>query len=342
MRFVSKSLRRQRGFTLIELLVVIAIIAILISLLLPAVQQAREAARRTQCKNNLKQLGLALHNYHDVNLCFPPGTIGRNVQGWGAYGMPRIPLHIHLLPYLEQGNIYDRVVFHANSWYFIDPVNRDLIKVPIPVAYCPSDGMGGVTKTTGYGDSGYENALSNYGGIYGRLQRDVLAGNSSILAVGVIIETARKRAWPFRMNIPTKIRDIKDGTSNSMAMSEVLTGTPADVRGMMWISNAAHVCVFTELGPNSRAPDVLFKAGGVLCDETNPDNTVQAGLNLQCIEGDTDLINSTNTAAARSRHPGGVQSVLFDGAVRFISENIDIRTWRYLGNMMDGQTLGAF
>ena len=170
---------RNRGFTLIELLVVIAIIAILVALLLPAVQQAREAARRTQCKNNLHQWGLALHNYHDSFLVFPPGSI----TGDGSiYGPPRMPFFAGLLPYVEQAPLYGQLNFNTRTYMFLDAFNRSVIGVPLTVARCPSDQITGKTKTT----SGFQVALTNYGGIYGMVQRDVLPGNLVVNASGSI------------------------------------------------------------------------------------------------------------------------------------------------------------
>jgi prepilin-type N-terminal cleavage/methylation domain-containing protein len=326
--------RLRQGFTLIELLVVIAIIAILIALLLPAVQQAREAARRTQCKNNLHQLGLALHNYHDVHLVFPPGSITFNGS---IYAPPRMPFAGGLLPYLDQATLYNMINFNTRTYMFLDAANFPVIKVPLAGFRCPSDTIGGKTKST----SGVEVALTNYGGVFGQFQRDVVPGNLVIQASGSMTGVATQPSWMFSVNQCRTVGDFMDGTSNTLAISEVLTGTRADVRGMLWISNAAHCCVFTNTTPNSRIPDVLFRAGGVLCNEADPINQ-DPSMNLLCIEGDTADPNSFNFAAARSRHEGGVHALLTDGAVRFISENIDLGTWRNLGSMIDGKSLGEF
>jgi len=331
-RFRSKC---RHGFTLIELLVVIAIIAVLIALLLPAVQQAREAARRTQCKNNLHQLGLALHNYHDVFLVFPPGSINGNAGS--IYAPPRMPFAGGLLPYVDQANLYNQINFNTRTYMFLDSANYPVIKIPLPAFRCPSDTIGGKTKTT----SGVEVALTNYGGIFGQFQRDVVPGNLVINAAGSRTGVATQPAWMFAVDQCRTVGDFLDGTSNTMAISEVLTGTKADVRGMLWIANAAHCCVFTNTTPNSRIPDVLFRAGGVLCDETDPINQ-DPNMNLLCIEGDTADPNSFNFAAARSHHVGGVHALMTDGSARFVSENIDLNSWRSMGSMLDGKSIGNF
>ena len=336
---VARRLSARRGFTLIEVLVAIGIISILLALLLPAVQRAREAARRTQCRNNLHQIGLALQNYHGTHGAFPPGSISHDSS---IYGAPRMPPFGGLLPYLDQGPLYDRLVFGSKDWIFKDPLNAAVVSQQIPGLYCPSDGFAGATKDYSSFFRSVErpaiflNALANYGGIYGRLQRDVVS--PGVLATGSGSAGSGKPGWIFGVNRATRMSDVTDGASNTMAYAEVLTGMPQDARGSMWTANAGQVCVFTELGPNSPDPDVLFKYFGRLCNPAL--ENAQSG--VPCIEGDDVDPNSNNTSAARSRHAGGVHALLADGSVRFINESIAITTWRNLGSMNDGQSIGDF
>src|SRR4051812_15541458 len=156
---------RRRAFTLIELLVVIAIIAVLIALLLPAVQQAREAARRSQCKNNLKQLGLGLHNYHDQANMFPLGSIG---TGADILSVPRRPFTVGLLPHIDQANLYNLFVFDSASYAF---QNAAVAPKVVPVFVCPSDGNAKNPKPSNV--TGYSVATTNYGGVIGLNYADI-------------------------------------------------------------------------------------------------------------------------------------------------------------------------
>jgi prepilin-type N-terminal cleavage/methylation domain-containing protein len=314
---MSASSACRRAFTLIELLVVIAIIAVLIGLLLPAVQKVREAAARMQCTNNLKQLGLALHNYHDANSSFPPGSKNVTDPTW-IFGAPRIPPHMFLLPYLEQDNVYRLINFNDTAWIFYDLSQGPAVKSVIPVFYCPSDGYGGITKTQFQPCS-----LTNYGGNCGLIQADKFT----------------KKAV-FGLNSATKITQITDGTSNTLAMSECLTGSPKDLRGQAWIANVAHGEVYTQTTPNSSAPDVHFPVE-LLCDPKDPTiNDPSKG--LQCAWGSANGLD--NYQAARSRHGGaigaGVNALLCDGSVHFVSNNISSLTWQNMGYIADGNVLG--
>jgi len=191
---------KSRGFTLIELLVVIAIIAILVALLLPAVQQAREAARRTQCKNNLKQLGIALHNYHDTFNCFPPAHIrtqsaipANNVlTGWRGFS-----LHAMLLPYIEQTALYTSLDFNS---YFDAPQSTVGRRQRLPAFLCPSDTPMSTAET---GNNSYPGSMGTNLGQY---------VNQAF------------RNGVFRFDVVTRMRDINDGTSNSVALGEQLIG----------------------------------------------------------------------------------------------------------------------
>ncbi|WP_166825689.1 DUF1559 domain-containing protein [Thalassoroseus pseudoceratinae] len=205
---------KKRGFTLIELLVVIAIIAILIALLLPAVQQAREAARRTQCKNNLKQIGVATHNYHDTYKSFPSGwiqsrTSGTLEPGWGWGAL--------ILPFIEQGNLHEQMGVSTVDFDLVDGTD-DGTASPTPEtetvldAYrCPSDTGGELNSNRG------GHAVSNYIGVYGSCCRDNLnAGNGM-----------------FWSNSSVRMRDVEDGTTQTFMIGEINRDEP-ERRGGIW------------------------------------------------------------------------------------------------------------
>ncbi|MDA0835947.1 MAG: DUF1559 domain-containing protein [Planctomycetota bacterium] len=309
---------RRRGFTLIELLVVIAIIAVLIALLLPAVQQAREAARRTQCRNNIKQLGLALHNYLDTHKVFPPGVIWNSPTS--LFTGPRTPMLVFLLPYIDQSNTYNLVNFSVAGilWY---GNNTAATGASVPMLLCPSDGLGGTHKA---GSGTQQLFMTNYSAVFsGNQLSDMNTTNISLKAV-------------FRPNASTPIRDINDGTSNTMLMAESLTGTPADLRGSAWSDQPAGAFFFTELGPNSPLPDRCYPCCNWCDQQTTGGRPLD---NLPSTNGDG---STTDSAAARSRHEGGVHIVLADGAVRFASESMSINIWRGLSTVRGSEILGEF
>ena len=322
--------QRRPGFTLVELLVVIAIIGILIALLLPAVQAAREAARRAQCANNLKQIGLAMHNYHVTNGRFPLGDL---LDG------PEWPyLLYYILPYIEQQSLYEGLQIaqttNVRPWYSnaASTWPQQVQGVSVAEYLCPSDGRGGQTKgvtngVQGAGPNGMQLYLTNYLGIFSGLNDgdtwnelwNPSAADSTQQAV-------------FGCNRGARIEDIIDGTSNTVMIAEYLTGLPIDIRGFAYTFRSGSQFLHVALTPNTKAPDHLLDHFHLCFPEMN-----RPELNLPCVCG----AGSSNTAAARSRHPGGVHGLRCDGSVHFFSDSIDATLWQQLGWIADGAPLGG-
>lgn len=320
MSIIRPSRSFQRGFTLIELLVVIAIIAILIALLLPAVQQAREAARRTQCKNNLKQLGLAIHNYHDTFNCIPIADVDGTLNPVSA--------HARLLPYIEQSNLYKQVDFNVPY----DHANNNVPRMTeLPAFRCPSDPTK-LPGTIGGRNNYYWNAGSGIV-MYATGMSGQPAPN------GIIFHNKR-----FRFN------DITDGLSNTAAMAEKLTGD-----GSNGISTPKTDTYRPGTYPNTpdeavaqcKATNVTdlsmqgySNVGGPWLQQyhsTNQYNHVLAPNGRSCMFPPGRIATTSN-----SEHTGGIQLLLNDGSVRFISENVDLGTWRAVGSIDGGEIVGEF
>jgi prepilin-type N-terminal cleavage/methylation domain-containing protein len=288
---------RRRGFTLIELLAVIAIIAILIALLLPAVQQAREAARRTQCKSNLKQIGIALHNYHDAHNSFPPFFISRTGNASRIADADKgANWLVFLLPYVDQAPLYDQ-------WDMNVPANQnDGRSQNLPIFKCPTDPQSDGAPCS-YAGGGW--ARGNYG------------MNVSPCAHGVG-QNVGQDGGIGGANSVVRFRDIRDGTSNAVAVDELRGGlNEQDLRGSWAMPGlgAGTAAMFNDASPpNSWKPH-----------SDDMENCAVSGSfgvpPMGCFDN-----NSTGQMTARSLHTGGVQALLADGSVRFISENIDY-TW---------------
>jgi prepilin-type N-terminal cleavage/methylation domain-containing protein len=307
------------AFTLIELLVVIAIIAVLIALLLPAVQQAREAARRTQCKNNLKQLGLALHNYHDRSRCFPFGQLD-SANGFSAMSQ--------MLPFLDQSPLYATINF---SKPYNDAVNASALNATIPMLRCPSDvtnNLSGVGGTTNY--------LANKGS--GVIWQDATGPN-----VGMPPQTGI-----MFYNSSIRMADITDGSSNTAAFSERVL---AD--GNNGVSSPLEDVFFSPAAPAT--PDDAVSICNAL-DITNLGNQFPLYMGAPWIHGQHTYlhVNVPNSrscgffAALRasmppsSRHIGGVHVLLADGSTRFVSQNIRLPVWRAVGTRNGGEVIGEY
>ena len=330
--------RQKRAFTLVELLVVIAIIGILIALLLPAVQAAREAARRSQCTNNLKQLGLALHNYHDVHKSFPPAAIYLGTGGpsssfrdgnWAANWVTII------LPFFEQQALHDIYNFELPS---DDPLNAPAVSTQLAALNCPSSDP--LPVIAGDNDPASWNVSSNYAkGNYaincgGRYAQENGAPNGWD-------NRAVRAPFTFRPTNVTAIRDCLDGTSNSIYLSEILgQASNGDCRGAwgrvacaVFSKNTRNALDDWIATPNAESPpgtDNLHDC---------PPYCGSSTLHPRCFDCSGD---GRGGNAARSEHAGGVNAGLGDASVRFVSETIDRIIYRDAMSIMDGNVLGEW
>jgi prepilin-type N-terminal cleavage/methylation domain-containing protein len=336
-----KSNRLTGGFTLVELLVVIAIIGVLVALLLPAVQSAREASRRMSCGSKLRQVGLALHNYESTFGLFPTGSVnaspasggiaagddpnGRN--GGGAIGIGA-PWSAMLLAYIEQPALHANFMKIANEkpevvdWFGnASYANTPVGDKQLSVMNCPSHppNIEELANGTGMEHLARGNFCASYGkGGYGQV-------NTRDPAIGGIFGNQYRIA----------MKDVTDGLSNTLAFSELkyrLKGPVGpsyqDTRGT-WAYGVMGANIFsTKFGPNSAQPDGVWGCR----------NTPQEG--MPCVQVGTPY--DTMWSSARAYHPNGVQGCLADGSVRFFSNNINLLTWQNLGSRGGGETLGDF
>lgn len=337
--------RGQDGFTLVELLVVIAIIGILIALLLPAVQAAREAARRSQCTNQLKQLALAAQNYYDAVKFLPPSGLD---YGWcGAYtgGPPKSILNasgfILMLPYLEQQAIASRYNYSASAGAYraqagaaiplaADPstVGNDvLLAMQPPIFYCPSDDGPKATASLG-GAYGISSLSAQYGGL---TCYEFSTNPSTDFSSGNTWNTASSKTRAlFCMNSPSRLEDIKDGTSHVAAFNETTlrlynggsTNCTWGYRG--WVKTGTSLYGISPYGINQWTIPMAWASW--------------AGANA----GTSIAGRLANWGGAGSLHPGGCQSAFADGSVHFLSETTDLITLQMLGYISDGTTLQNF
>jgi prepilin-type N-terminal cleavage/methylation domain-containing protein/prepilin-type processing-associated H-X9-DG protein len=318
-------LRAARGFTLIELLVVIAIIAVLMALLLPAVQQAREAARRAQCKNNLKQIVLAVHNYEASHRTFPPGRLN----------FPMVfSAQAQILPYLDGGNLYNLIDFNKapNFGPPSSPMTQNEIaaRTKIPLYLCPSD-----FEQIPANEFGPINYMACMGSGFG-------SSNSIRTGDGVMFSGSRIR-----------FSDVTDGMSNTVCFGEQTLGkggNPSSPGGSPPADPEREVLELTGSTPTTDASCVVGAGGnwsgmrgakwmnGHFGDTMYNHYYTPNSRQFDC----GNASHNFGLTAARSRHEGGVHVALCDGSVRFCSENMHLPTWRGMATRTGGEVLGEF
>jgi len=331
--------RKRIAFTLVELLVVIAIIGILVALLLPAIQAAREAARRTQCVNNLKQLGIALHNYHDTHKIFPPGGLWSCTAPWTTpipaqctapnFTAPpqvfRGSTFVHLLPYVEQQSLYDAVDFKTGNVHDQNVSGLPLRQHIIPAYVCPSDTNSGLFAN--------DRAVGNYAGSEGNQSK----GNSGPTGCNGCTDGSVFGALNTACNLPgalglvrgvfyreghnwvCSMRDITDGLSSTIMMGEVRRDCSTHVQAGWANSN-------NQSGMTTTAIPLNYDS----CDKVN--------------NGIPDCWRSCNWNTAfgfKSLHPGGAHFVLGDASTRFFNQNIEWCTYQKLGHKSDGEPVSV-
>lgn len=304
----------SRAFSLVELLVVVTLIGILISLLLPAVQAAREAARRMQCNNNLKQWGLAMNLYENANTMFPYGVINPangcsgcsttdgSTGANGAYR--RQTFVVALWPYVDQQALYDLYDF---DYSFYATANTKALQTLVPMYFCPSDRRG---RHRGNRSNGNYELNWGYADYTQKLPSD-------------------RKPGPFNPNNrQTSAAEISNGLSNTMFLGEVIQVPSdlnvADCRGDFFNNDTGCSQFMTMYTPNSGI-DTFIYCGGFPANDPGP-----------CL-----AVFSPVYMSARSRHPGGVSVVFGDGTVRFVGNSIDMTTWRAISSMTPGLPIGA-
>jgi prepilin-type N-terminal cleavage/methylation domain-containing protein/prepilin-type processing-associated H-X9-DG protein len=312
---------RRSAFTLIELLVVIAIIAILIALLVPAVQKVRESASRATCLNNLKQIGLGCHNYHDTKKAFPPGS---NPSGFTVIAL--------LLPYIEQTGVYQQINFNVSA---TNAANAAATAITIPLLWCPSDGIQGAPA--GQGGNNY---FANYGTNVNFFQPHI----------GSTIGQNANGVFGLRDTKGVRITDIKDGSSNTACFSELQKGdfnnalySPQDWLNATSLGTPTTVDQAMNYCQSLNVTNLTYQwlSGGPEWLNDNHNGTAY----LHCNTPNTNNCgfpgNLTFCVNANSNHTGGVNLLLCDGSVHFVDNSITLATWRALGTIAGQDVVGS-
>ena len=320
----SRAKIRSGGFTLVELLVVIAIIGTLVALLLPAVQAAREAARRLSCTNNLKNVGLGMLNYESSRGEFSSGAMGWNQDRTWWLGHTAF---FQILPYLEAGNVNDQLVLQAR---WIDPANQGVASAQMPVYQCPSDEAAGRVwgGNLGFSRSNYVLCFGKEF-VYPNVQPQYYSP-ASIPAQNTADRSELENGGPFMYNFAREMKEFVDGTSNTVLVSEVLAGRPdvgqpSDFRGLWAMSfvGAMYLHIYT---PNTSVEDCVREY------QCPPLEDQVAPCNDNCNEQNVEL-------TARSNHPGGVNTLSADGHVLFYADEMDLLVWQALATHADGEVI---
>ena len=315
---------RRGGFTLIELLVVIAIIAILIGLLLPAVQKVREAAARAKCSNNLKQIGLAAHNYHDSFGYLPRAYEAATGLSW----------HVYILPYIEQGNLYKQFdLTNASFSHTINGRNNPNGLVKIPTYLCPSSPLneqafGAPNNTNGTSDlipagTGAPAAIAHYYGVNGPRGTNPTTG--ALYPVGTALHETVPAATSgmFQRDGSITLISITDGTSNTIMVAE-----------MSWVSATFGTRYRTWVRGGEEYAGVVTGKPAFVVSGRNLQNPINAIFK-------TNLIAPYNDMPFGSMHTGGMNSGMGDGSIRFIRDSIDMATYRALGSRNGGEVIAG-
>jgi prepilin-type N-terminal cleavage/methylation domain-containing protein/prepilin-type processing-associated H-X9-DG protein len=345
----------RRGFTLIELLVVIAIIGVLVGLLLPAVQKVREAANRMKCQNNLKQMGLATHNYESTYSTFPPagGQLPTLPNGLGSSGTQRPSTQALILPFVEQANKYNQFDFNYDVLTSTSPPappSQVLARTQdVPIYLCPSDPSQGYVDQ-GFGKLGRCNYFGNMG------QTADCFDKSSVVGGVFVVDFVNAEKSNANQPSAYHIADITDGTSNTALYAEIKRGNYVTGAGS---ANSKRSDVWDISFTGSNFSGAAGYTRPALCDD--PTLTVLRYAGLEYCRGDFpptgmychavppnfqgfDCFDGTlqrTFLAARSYHTGGVNVAFCDGSVHFVSQSIDLPTWRLLGSRGDGLPLPA-
>jgi prepilin-type N-terminal cleavage/methylation domain-containing protein len=331
--FTSRE-RRPRGFTLIELLVVIAIIGVLVALLLPAVQQAREAARRAQCKNNMKQIGLALHNYLDQSLVFPPVSVipfGMTFEPWSA--------HTRILPFIDQLNLQNMIDWGTSTEFTANPV---VCRTRVPIYLCPSEAKDQARQTanlTHYpvnysfneGTWFIYDPVSRQGGDGAFYPNRSMKTGDFMDGLSNTLGAAENKA--YAPNLWDTMNPSTLGVAppaNPAALAAYFGGTFDQNGHTEWVEGDVHETGFTTtFGPNMPVP---YSNGGTTYS-----------IDLTSVRDGESTTSPTYAAiTARSYHVGTVNALLMDGSVRSISSNINLAIWRSLGTRAGGEAVADF